>query len=204
MQLLPASARLIALVALSPTPSAQCPDLDLRFRAPRADGIPALAVFDGGSGPELVAASTDHGLTAWDGEHWRKLDAGLDGVVHTFLVHDFGSGPELVVGGNFLHAGGVAANRIARFDGAPTETLPLGIFPNLPQAWQEVPLQKLAEQVRAEAEEHRTTVLSELTERQAALEAEIARLERVGSDHRAAMRTYFTEQLEHLEPTPAG
>ena len=61
-----------------------------------------------------------------------------------------------------------------------------------------------AEQVRAEAEEHRTTVLSELTERQAALEAEIARLERVGSDHRAAMRTYFTEQLEHLEPTPAG
>jgi DivIVA domain-containing protein len=38
----------------------------------------------------------------------------------------------------------------------------------------------------------------------ATLEAEIARLEQLESDHRAAMRTYFTEQLEHLEPTPAG
>jgi len=126
MQLLPSSAPLFALVALSPTPSAQCPDLDLRFRAPRADGIPALAVFDAGSGAELVAASTNLGLTAWDGEHWRKLDAGLDGVVHTFLVHDFGSGPELVVGGSFLHAGGVAVNRIARFDGATWSALGVG------------------------------------------------------------------------------
>ena len=61
-----------------------------------------------------------------------------------------------------------------------------------------------AERVRAEAEQHSTTVLSELAERRAALEAEIARLEQLESEHRAAMRTFFTEQLEHLEPTPAG
>ena len=33
---------------------------------------------------------------------------------------------------------------------AVTATLPLGIFPNLPAAWQQLPLQHLAEQVRAD------------------------------------------------------
>ena len=118
MQILASTTPLVALVVLSPAPSAQCPDLDLRFRAPRADGITALTVFDGGSGPELVAASFDLGLTAWDGGRWRALEAGLDGIVNAFLVHDFGSGPELVAAGRFVHAGGATVNRIARFDGS--------------------------------------------------------------------------------------
>jgi len=33
---------------------------------------------------------------------------------------------------------------------AVTATLPLGIFPNLPAEWQQIPLQHLAEQVRAD------------------------------------------------------
>lgn len=42
---------------------------------------------------------------------------GLDGDVRAMAVFDDGSGPALYVGGSFYSAGGIVANRIARWDG---------------------------------------------------------------------------------------
>jgi len=55
----------------------------------------------------------------------------------------------------------------------------------------------------AELDRHRTTVLGDLTERQAALEAEVARLQQLGQDHRNRMRSYLTQQLAQIEPDAA-
>jgi len=89
----------------------------------------ALAVYDDGSGPALYAAgrfdSAGGHLAAniarWDGEGWTSVDTvagtGADGEVRSLAVADLGSGPALYVGGLFASAGGVTANRIARWDG---------------------------------------------------------------------------------------
>lgn len=55
-----------------------------------------------------------------------------------------------------------------------------------------------------ELDRHRTTVLGDLSERQAALEAEIARLRQLEEDHRNRMRTYLAEQLAQIEPNGAS
>ena len=55
----------------------------------------------------------------------------------------------------------------------------------------------------AELDRYRTTVLGDLTERQAALEAEVARLQQLGQDHRNRMRSYLTQQLAQIEPNAA-
>jgi hypothetical protein len=47
-------------------------------------------------------------------------------------------------------------------------------------------------------------VLSEVAERQAALEAEVARLQQLEQDHRDRMRNYLTQQLAQIEPPTAG
>jgi hypothetical protein len=43
-----------------------------------------------------------------------------------------------------------------------------------------------------------------VTVRQAALEAEVARLEQVEQEHRERMRSYLTQQLAQIEPPTAG
>jgi cell division septum initiation protein DivIVA len=59
------------------------------------------------------------------------------------------------------------------------------------------------EQTRAahnvELDRHRRTVLGDLAEQQAAVEAEVARLQQLERDHRDRMRGYLTQQLEQLE-----
>jgi len=64
-------------------------------------------------------------------------------------------------------------------------------------------LEQTRAQQTAELDRHRTTVLSELAERQAALEAELARLQQLEQDHRNRMRSYLTQQLAQIEPTAA-
>ena len=70
-----------------------------------------------------------------------------------------------------------------------------------------------AERVHAELEQtrteqndelnrHRTTVMAQLAERQAALEAEVARLEHLEQEIRAQTRRLLTEQLEKLDSKP--
>ncbi|MCC5823455.1 MAG: hypothetical protein LAT64_05840 [Phycisphaerales bacterium] len=90
-----------------------------------------LVVFDDGSGPALYAAGffTQAGSTVvnrvarWDGSEWSPL-VGPNGVgiggsneVAALAVFDDGHGPALYAAGNFLTAGGISVNRIAKWDG---------------------------------------------------------------------------------------
>lgn len=98
----------------------------------------ALEVFDGGSGPELYAGGTFtkgagaalKGIGRWDGAGWAPLASGLSGsaaAAFALTVFDDGGGPDLYVGGDFTSAGGVAASRIARWDGAAFTPLGAGL-----------------------------------------------------------------------------
>jgi hypothetical protein len=102
--------------------------------------IKALAVFDDGSGggPALYAGGvfttagdvTVNSIARWDGANWSGLEGaggvGVDGgSVRALTLFDDGSGdgPALYAGGNFLTAGGVTVNRIARWDGSDWSAL---------------------------------------------------------------------------------
>jgi hypothetical protein len=101
------------------------------------DTVRSLAVFDDGTGPALYAGGgfttaggvTVNGIARWDGASWSALGSGMSGgggatTVRSLAVFDDGTGPALYAGGRFTAAGGVAANRIARWDG--TSWSPLG------------------------------------------------------------------------------
>jgi hypothetical protein len=93
------------------------------------DEVFAMTVFDDGSGPALyvgghfVAASgvLANNIAKWDGSVWSALSgpsgAGVNDEVHALAVFDDGSGPALYAGGQFGSAGGVIANRVARWNG---------------------------------------------------------------------------------------
>ena len=95
----------------------------------------ALQVFDDGTGPALYAAGyfsaaggqPAGGIARWDGSAWSVIP-GTSNIVRALAVFDDdGSGPHapaLYAGGGFTSIGGVAANRIARWDG--TSWTPLG------------------------------------------------------------------------------
>lgn len=98
-----------------------------------SDTVNALAVFDDGSGPALYAGGlfttaggvNVNGVARWDGSQWSALTSpgGGTGVsvapaeqVRALQAFDGGHlGSALYVGGGFLSAGGVLANRIARW-----------------------------------------------------------------------------------------
>jgi len=102
--------------------------------------VRALAVLDDGQGggPALYAAGlfnmaggvTVNRIAKWNGTAWSPLGTGLAGGgtpwVYAMTVFDdgHGGGPALYVGGNFTTAGGVSANRIAKWNG--TSWSPLG------------------------------------------------------------------------------
>ena len=89
----------------------------------------AIASFDDGSGPALYVAgnfSTAGGIPAnniakWDGSNWSALAVpegnGLDDWVLALATYRDSKGSALYAGGRFLHAGGVSAHRVARWDG---------------------------------------------------------------------------------------
>ncbi|MCZ7652101.1 MAG: hypothetical protein M5U13_13445 [Thermoanaerobaculia bacterium] len=102
------------------------------FGSDGVDGeVFGLAVFDDGSGPALfVGGNFDsagglsaQNLAAWDGEAWRVVggaafqDPQNYAYVRGLHVWDDGSGPALYVIGRFSEVGGVAAEKIARWDG---------------------------------------------------------------------------------------
>jgi len=101
--------------------------------------VRAFAVFDDGSGPALFAGGgfTFAGgtrvnfIAKWDGTTWSALVAengvGVNGQVNALTVFDDGSGPGLFVGGNFTMAGGLPANRIAKWDGLSWTGLNAGL-----------------------------------------------------------------------------
>ncbi len=104
------------------------------------DGVAqCLEVFDDGRGPALyvgggfllaggVAANR---IARWDGTTWEALGTGVSDVgsaaVYDLAVADLGGGPALYAGGDFTLAGGGAANRVARWDGASWSALGSGV-----------------------------------------------------------------------------
>jgi len=105
--------------------------------------VHALAVHDDGTGggPALYAGggfTTAGGVPAnhiarWDGVSWSGLGSGTGGSAYPFVyaltVYDDGTGggPALYVGGGFTTAGGVPANRIAKWDGTSWSALGSGV-----------------------------------------------------------------------------
>jgi len=104
--------------------------------------VRALTVHDGGGGPALYAGgdfTTAGGVAAsriarWDGTSWAALGSGMnlvggdnDANVNALTVHDNGGVPALYAGGEFTTAGGVAASRIARWDGTSWSALGSGV-----------------------------------------------------------------------------
>jgi hypothetical protein len=96
--------------------------------------VRALAVLPNG---DLVAGgnfTTAGGLPAnhvarWDGGTWSPLGTGMSGGVFGTWVHSLCTLPngDLVAGGNFTVAGGLAANRVARWNGSSWSPFGSGI-----------------------------------------------------------------------------
>jgi hypothetical protein len=100
----------------------------------------SLAVFDDGSGPALYAGGdfttaggvAANGIAKWDGSSWSPLGSGLawpsgDRPVYALAVFDDGGGAALYAGGALTSAGGVSANRIARWDGSSWTPVDSGV-----------------------------------------------------------------------------
>lgn len=86
----------------------------------------ALELHDEGAGPVLHAGGAfesagDQSLgrvARWTGSDWQALGAGVNGAVFALLSRQQGgSEPVLFAGGNFTSAGGLPAERVARWDG---------------------------------------------------------------------------------------
>lgn len=90
----------------------------------------ALTVFDDGTGPALYAGgefTTAGGVSAnriakWNGSSWSGLGTGMSGGqypgVHSLTGFNDGLGNALYAAGMFTTAGGVSANRIAKWNGS--------------------------------------------------------------------------------------
>lgn len=86
----------------------------------------ALEVWDPGGGARLYAGGMfsypGHNLAAWNGSGWSAVGPvgggeGTNGIVYALRGYAEAAAPGLYVGGNFDHAGGLAAEGIARWDG---------------------------------------------------------------------------------------
>jgi hypothetical protein len=100
----------------------------------------SFATFDDGSGPALymggffssVGPVAANNIARWDGTNWSALGSGMAGpsfntAVGALEVFDDGSGVALYAGGDFTSAGGIAANRIAKWDGVNWSALGAGL-----------------------------------------------------------------------------
>jgi len=109
----------------------------------------ALAVYDDGSGPALYAGGlftragnvAANRIARWDGSTWSALGSGVSGYgaddispgVMALTVYDDGSGPALVAGGHFTTAGGVPAQKIAKWNGTTWAALGVGVTAFTPE-----------------------------------------------------------------------
>lgn len=95
---------------------------------PEFTDVHALAVFDGGAGPELFAGGwfDDAGgmnvsnLAKWNGSSWSQVGgAGANNPVRALLTYDDGSGTQLYAAGDFTQVGATTAlEHVARWDGS--------------------------------------------------------------------------------------
>lgn len=107
------------------------------------DLVFALTTWDsdgpGESSAQLVAGGmfyraggvTVSGIARWDGAAWQPFGVGMNNNVYSLTTWDVdGDGPmpaQLVAGGTFTSAGGVAANRITRWDGTTWQPFGTGM-----------------------------------------------------------------------------
>src|SRR5262249_8018205 len=77
----------------------------------------ALIVHDDGGGATLYPGGQGH-VRRWRDRAWERLGDGIAEAVDALAMHDDGSGGALYVGGSFTRVGHIAANRVARWDGA--------------------------------------------------------------------------------------
>ncbi len=115
-------------------------------------GVHALAVFDAGPGPCLIAGgdfTSIDGVAAshiarWDGTDWLPLGDGVAQAsspppsnsewVRALHVFDTGGSPALFAAGGFAKAGGLTASRVARWNGNSWSALGAGLGGTGPQA----------------------------------------------------------------------
>jgi trimeric autotransporter adhesin len=88
---------------------------------------PDGSLYAGGSFTTAGGVEANN-IARWDGARWHPLGNGREGRPNTMPVQAMAFGPDgsLYVGGNFTAAGRVAANYIARWDGATSSWHPLG------------------------------------------------------------------------------
>jgi trimeric autotransporter adhesin len=81
--------------------------------------VRSLAVYNDGSGDALYAGGSQNFLKRWNGVSWLTVGGGVNSHVFALEVFDDGTGqgPALYAGGAFTIAGGVQANRIAKWNG---------------------------------------------------------------------------------------
>jgi len=129
---------ILATLELAAPAFAQCGWSDAFAANPINGPVAALTFVEQGQEKVLYAAGsfTQAGSVAaqriarWDGQAWSSLGLGLGGGmrgVRALAVFDDGSGPVLFAAGDFKTAGGVPAQRIARWDGVQWLTLGAGL-----------------------------------------------------------------------------
>ena len=97
--------------------------------------VTALAVYNGelyiGGGFTSAGGVSVNHIARWNGSYWRSVGIGAangltGGSVGTRIVAFAVYNGELYVGGNFTQAGGIAANRIARWNGTSWNSVGTG------------------------------------------------------------------------------
>ena len=99
-------------------------DLDTNYIVVRTQ-----CVFDAGEGPELFVAGSVNGqneIAGWDGVGWSD-PIPTNGTVRVLNALDLGDGPALYAGGTFTSIDGIAASRIAKWDGTTWVALGAGM-----------------------------------------------------------------------------
>ncbi len=102
------------------------------------ESVSALAAHDDGAGEGSIlyvggmfikaGGIEANNIAAWDGTTWSPLGTGITGTVLALVVIENGAtvAPGLYAGGDFTVTGGVAANNVARWDGASWSPLGAG------------------------------------------------------------------------------
>lgn len=135
------SARLVGaavlLLVASPTAGAQGPCAWAALGPGFYGFVNAMTTFDDGTGPALYASGRfslvsgipTNAVAKWDGTSWSSIGAAggnMGTIIDALTVFDDGTGPALYAAGRFLTLGGVAASRIAKWDGSSWSALGSG------------------------------------------------------------------------------
>lgn len=87
---------------------------------PEGRRLSDLVLFDSGAGPELYGAfrGVPANVLRFTGSGWSLVGGNFNSEIEALAVYDAGNGPQLYATGLFTEVGGVAANRIARWNGS--------------------------------------------------------------------------------------